>query len=908
MSKNFENLDFWKNWITTTPEIIFFKDLQGIYRGVSDATAQLAGFQNADEMIGKNDYEIYPPDKAKTFVEEDKEVIKTGFNKLIPDFLEHPTRGTVYIETLKAPLFNEKYEIIGIQGVSRDVTEKCHFEAKVNLQQSQMQAIVENIPFPIWLKDTEGKYILINKSYEDFYKLNKNDVFGQKPLEILKNRKIFHPEDAKKLQEEDLRVIKEKIISHTTNRLEIGGKHYYLEITKSPVLDKNGEVIGIAGISVDVTAHKNYEDELMKSRDIAEQANTAKSEFLANISHEIRTPMNGIMGFVQLLAETNLDDEQKDFVEETKKSSEILLKLLNDVLDLSKIEAGKMTMENLSFNVRYVVEDVATLASSNASQKNIEISALCHSNIPEKVFGDPSRLKQVLNNFVNNAIKFTEEGEIIITVKLVEKTDKKAKLIFEIQDTGIGISKENQSKIFESFTQADTSTTRKYGGTGLGLTISKNIIRMMNGEVSVESKLNSGSKFSFTAEFEIDTTPSDYKTDYKALQGLNVLVVDDNKTNLKVITHYLKEYKVNVFTAPKAQKALEILNGKDKIDMVLTDFCMPEVSGIELTQKIQSIKKYKNIPIVLLTSRAQRGDYRLAMENDLRGYLTKPVRKNDLIECISMLVSEDKRPTLSEKTIITKHTIKEKHLNENIKILLVEDNQINQKLITKMINKAGFFCDLAQNGKEAIEAFESNPYNLIFMDCQMPVMDGYQATSQIRKIEKEKELKEIPIIALTANAMHNDVKNCKKIGMNDYLAKPINYELLIEKIKKYADAKIKKEARVVKQEKINTASKSQIIQAIVKDLGIDESDAKEIFNGFLLDAKNMIKEMEISLEDKEIAQVTELAHSIKGASGNLRVKDVFELTQKIEKLSKEKKVSEIPALIKEVKEILNELS
>lgn len=908
MTKNFENIDFWKNWINTTPDIIFFKDLEGVYKGVSNATAELAGLKNADEMIGKTDFEIYPEDKAEAFTKEDKEVIKSGQSRLISDFVEHKTKGIVYIETLKAPLKNTEGKIIGIQGVSRDVTEKCNFQRQVIEKQSQISTIAENIPFPIWLKDTQGRYILINNSYESFYNVKREHMIGKKPLEVLTENKSFSEEEAKKLAEEDEKIIKEKIISHITNKMTVNDQEYYLEITKTPILDANNNVIGIAGISIDVTTHKTYEDELMKARDIAEQANKAKSDFLANISHEIRTPMNGIMGFIQLLSETNLDEEQKDFVDETKKSSEILLKLLNDVLDLSKIEAGKMTMENISFNVRYIVEDVATLASSNASKKNIEINALCHSNIPEKVFGDPSRLKQVLNNFVNNAIKFTDNGEIVIIAKLLNKDEDKVKLIFEIEDTGIGISKENQSKIFEAFTQADTSTTRKYGGTGLGLTISKNIIHMMNGDVTIESKLNKGSKFSFTAEFKIDKSNTDFKTNYKNISGLKALLVDDNKTNLKVLTHYLKEFKIETLSANNAQKALEIINSEPTIDLILTDFCMPETSGIELSQQIHKMDKYKDIPIVLLTSRAQRGDYRLAMENNLRGYLTKPVRKNDLIECISMLVSDDAKMPNEEKAVITKHTIKEKHMNENIKILLAEDNPINQKLTIKMINKAGYFCDLAQNGQEAVNAFSENCYDMIFMDCQMPLMDGYEATEKIRNIEKEKNIGQIPIIALTANAMHGVMKDCRKVGMNDYLAKPMNYESLIEKIKKHSKSNVSKSCLIRKQTEISSSAKDDIIASIVNDLGLEEPDAAEILGSFIVDTNQMIKDIDKTFEKKDYKALSQIAHSIKGASGNLRLNNIFELTKKMEEKVKNKELTELPTMIAQLKELIDNIS
>lgn len=909
MPKNLENMEYWVHWLNSTSDVIFFKDLEGVYRGVSRSTAILAGFQSVDEMIGKTDFDIYPKESAEDFTRQDKYVMETGESNLVEDTLVHATKGVIRIETLKSPLYDDKGVLLGVQGISRDITEKYNYQRIISEQRAQINAIIDNIPFPIWLKDVEGKYLLVNKSYEDFYGVKKECVLGVKPLELLEQNNIFTSDETKQMTIEDEKIINEKIIINSATCVSICGNKYFLELTKAPVFDNDGNVIGIAGISVDVTNHKIYEDELRVAKEAAEEANKTKSEFLANMSHEIRTPMNGIMGFIQLLSETALDEEQKDFVEETKKSSELLLKLLNDILDLSKIEAGKMTMEHIGFNIRYVVEDVATLAASNAMKKSIEVSALCHSNVPDRVIGDPSRLKQVLNNFVNNAIKFTETGEIILSVKLVKKNGTKTKLLFEVQDTGIGIAKENQEKIFESFTQADSSTTRKYGGTGLGLTISKNIVHMMNGEIFVESKENVGSKFSFTGEFELDMTEDESKTDYKNIEGLNILIVDDNHTNLKVLAHYLKEFGAKTFDAFDAKTTLEFLKSKKhKIDIVLTDYCMPEINGIELTQEIHKLEEYKEIPVVLLTSRAQRGDYSLVKESNLRGYLPKPIRKNELVECVSMLMSQEKSGIAEEKTIVTRHTIKEKHKSQEIKILLVEDNQLNQKLTKKMLSKAGYSCDLAQNGLEALETLETISYDMVFMDCQMPVMDGYEATAKIREMEKAQNRKPTPIIALTANAMHGDIKDCKDAGMDDYVAKPINFEQLIEKIKLYSPVLAKTEKLKCNSSQkscdincFSVHSKTEIINAIVSELGLDAEDAKDLLNGFLKDAEPMINKIDECFAAKDFEELAQLAHSIKGASGNLRITRVYELTSMLESSAKASDLEQVSSLISQVK-------
>lgn len=522
--------------------------------------------------------------------------------------------------------------------------------------------------------------------------------------------------------------------------------------------------------------------------------NSAKSEFLANMSHEVRTPMNGILGFIQMLEITGLDAEQRDFVSEIKNSANNLLKLLNEILDLSKIESGKMEMEVVEFSPRYIVEDVATLASSAVTSKSLEITAFCHSNVPDRLLGDPTRLRQVLTNFVNNALKFTEKGEISISAELLlMKTDKNtnketAKILFKIQDTGIGIAKDKQEKVFESFVQADSSTTRKYGGTGLGLAISKRIIEAMNGSVSIESELGKGSTFAFKAEFLMSDVKHENRLEFSHdLNNLNILVVDDVETNIRIVEHYLGDFDCKIRSAKNADSALEMLSSKDAaFNLILTDFNMPGKNGLEFAKILKNDERFKNIPVVMVTSRAQTGDHRIAQEMKIDGYLTKPIRKRELIDCISVIInpSYEKAKKANGNTLVTEHVIAEMHKDRRTKVLLVEDNPVNQKLILKMLSNAGIDCDLANNGQEAVETVFKNDYDVVLMDCQMPILDGYEATKQIRRIESEQaDAKHIPIIALTANAMVGDADICAKAGMDDYLSKPIDYKLLLEKIR-----------------------------------------------------------------------------------------------------------------------------
>ncbi|GBF23175.1 putative histidine kinase [Candidatus Gastranaerophilus sp. (ex Termes propinquus)] len=657
--------------------------------------------------------------------------------------------------------------------------------------------------------------------------------------------------------------------------------------------------------------------------------NSAKSEFLANMSHEIRTPMNGILGFVQLLETSELNEEQKDFTREIKKSTEILLKLLNEILDLSKIESGKMIMESENFNVRYIIEDVATFASSGVSSDALEVSALCHCDVPLNLVGDPARLRQVLFNFVTNAVKFTQKGEVVVSVELLSKCAKTntAKLLFKIRDTGIGIAFENQEKIFDSFTQADGSTTRRYGGTGLGLAISKKIIEAMNGRVSLESRVDEGSMFSFTAEFEIGEEGENGKEfatggNIAQLEGLSVLAVDDNTTNIKILTHYLKEFKCRVYPAYSGSDALNILEtGKIKPDLILTDYSMPGMNGAELGATVKSDERFKDIPVAILASRSRLGEYKMARNFNLDAYLSKPLRHDDLIKCMLLLINgtKDAQGALSgesaevKKPFVTEHFLYELERRAMKKILLADDNPINQKLVMKMLTKAGFSCDIANNGLEAFNAICQNNYDVVLMDCQMPVVDGYESTKRIRQRERDENLPKIPIIALTANAMVGDADVCRAAGMSDYLSKPIDYSLLIEKIEKYiGDTGAGDTSAEEKIAKVSSDTERDVIQKLTQklmlELSISEEDAKDLLTTYVDVLSAEVKNLQMQLEGKDLGAVAKIAHSLKGASGNLKVTSLYELSSQLEQAAQGGELENCCLLAGEIKEVADEFT
>ncbi|NND98033.1 MAG: PAS domain-containing protein [Pirellulaceae bacterium] len=763
--------------LDNVPDAVYFKDKQSRFIRISRAHAKLFQLDDPADAIGKTDADFFGEEHARNAMADERRIMETG--EAVVGKVERetwPDRGDTWCSTTKMPLRDPSGLIIGTFGISRDVTSQMRAELELERERDLLKTISDNIPDLIYVKDRFGRFVTCNVAVLQLFGLESVDqIKGKTDYDFLP------AELACGYVADDQIVVRsgEAMIDKEECSQQADGTQYWYLSSKVPLRNPEGEVVGIVGISRNITGRKLAAEELMSARDAANNANRAKSEFLANMSHEIRTPMNAIIGMTELLLDTKIDMSQRGYLKMIQESGDSLMTIINDVLDFSKIEAGMLDIDSIPFNFRENLGDTMKALAVRAHAKNLELAFRVDPEIPKFLVGDPGRLRQIIINLVGNAIKFTTKGEVVVEVELQTAIDDEYRLSVCVRDTGIGIPKEKCESIFREFEQADASTTRQFGGTGLGLTISSRLVSMMGGTIWVDSDLGQGSRFYFTAMMGVapDDVQESKSRGVVIVGGTHVLIVDDNETNRFILKEMLSSWGMQAVLAESVDEAIaeiEFAENEGKpFGLVVTDVNMPGQDGFDFVQRLRQDALIENAPVIMLTSGGRLGDKDRRLELGIADRLMKPVKQSELFDSIVRALGvngpEDHEVPRSDTDFDL----------GKLKILLAEDNLVNQKLAVGLLSQFGHDVMIANNGEEAVDALGKDSYDVVLMDVQMPIMDGIEATRTIRKAE-ETTGQHVPIIAMTANAMKGDREQCLEAGMDDYVPKPIRRELLFE--------------------------------------------------------------------------------------------------------------------------------
>lgn len=798
--------------------------------------------------------------------------------------------------------------------IIHDVTEQKRNERELANRLAFQQALIETIPYPMFVKDTEGKFALCNKAYERTFGTSISLIKGKTVLEL-----EYLPEaDRRKFHEEDLEVIRSS--GRRSYELPIqyldGQTHTTLYSVDGFKLS-DGRPGGLIGLLVDISDQKRAAEELRLAKAKAEEATEMKSMFLANMSHEIRTPMNAIIGLSHLALKTQLTPKQRDYVSKVHNAGTSLLAIINDILDFSKIEAGKLDLETTEFKLEEVLESVITLTAQKAHEKGLEFLTHVAPGIPEGLLGDPLRLGQILTNFVNNAVKFTERGEVRVDVEQIERTGEKVQLKFSVHDTGLGMTPEQSAKLFQPFTQADMSTTRKHGGTGLGLTICRRLVELMGGRIWLESKPGDGSTFYFTVWLGVGAAQGPRKVIPERITKLRVLVVDDNSEAREILQEPLSVVVKRVEAVASGREAIDAIRRQDAsdepYDIVFMDWRMPGMDGLQASRQIKSDETLQHPPHIVLVTAFGREEIREEAEHlQLDGFMVKPVTQSMLVDT---LVNVFATP---EETAAIARSSKETIRLDRIRVLVAEDNEINQQIAIELLEGAGAKVRTVNNGQEVVEILSTGPqpppYDLVLMDLQMPEMDGYQATAKLRA---DPRFGTLPIIAMTAHATVEERQRCLASGMNDHISKPIDPEQLFETVSRYSkpptgeafvpegDSKRLEHATEPEEPPISVAAKTTTRIGdldsgadALPDLpfvpGLDVKDGLnrvagnrklylKLLRQFVTEQANAADQIREQLQAGEVDGAKRIAHTIKGVAGNLGAKAVQKVAAELEK-------------------------
>ena len=747
-----------------------------------------------------------------------------------------------------------------------------------------LATIVEQSSEAIWTKDMTGAITTWNAGAVAMFGYSFAEVIGRK-LEI--GRSTSREEEDTRMA----RLLRLERFSYEVKATTKFGGELDIQIAVAPLVDQSNTCIGTISVAHDVTERNRHEEELRLAHAAAESANHAKSSFLAKMSHEIRTPMNGVLGMAELLLETELTGLQRKYAETVQRSGNNLLSIINDILDFSKIEAGKLALEHIDMDLRSTVEDVVELLAERAHKKGLEIGCNISPEVASGVRGDPLRLGQILTNLVGNAIKFTERGQIVVSVALVEEAASNITLRFEVSDSGAGIRPEALSRIFETFSQADGSTTRKHGGTGLGLAISKQLVEMMGGKIHVESTPGVGSTFWFTCRLEKQGTQArEDSLPPGALKGLRALIFEPGATNRGMLHSQISSWGMSSQTVETAQQALDALARAAAqgapCDIALLDLGPPGTGALELARTIRANAAIAKVRLVMITAVGRHAEIRDARNAGIDACLVKPVRQPALYRClIGVMANPSEAAALPE---VAEAPAAEAPIPIRGNLLLAEDNAINQEVARGVLEIEGYRVTVVNNGREALDAHARGSFDLILMDCQMPEMDGFEATKRIREREERLNAKRVPIIALTANAMNQDREDCLNAGMDDYLSKPYGRLQVRDLLNRWVRQTAPAQAHTDSLADAATAAGGQVLERRALDAirALQTDDATDLLerliNLYLSDSPKLMRQLKEAAMANNLPEVVRIAHTLRSSSANLGAMGLSRLCQDLE--------------------------
>ncbi len=866
--------------VENLPVHVLRKDLEGRFVFANRSFCELVG-KPFEEIVGRTDFDLFPEALARKFQADDGMVVRTG--RLLQTVEENRTNGEMrYVEVMKSPVRDAAGKIVGVQVVFWDVTDRKKAEAALEQERYLLHALMDNLPHNIYFKDASSRFIRINKALASGFRLHDaTEALGRTDFDY------FTPEHAQQAMTDEQEIMRtgQPVVDKEEKETWTNGHTTWALTTKMPLYDDQRHIVGTFGISRDITERKQAAEALQAAKEAAEAANRAKSAFLANMSHEIRTPLNAIIGMTELVLKSRVSAQQREFLTTVRDSGEALLSFINDILDFSKIEAGKLVLDHETFDLRESLGDTMKSFAIRAHQQGLEVACHIHADVPRMVVGDYNRLRQIVVNLVGNAIKFTDQGEVVLEVSVESLSGEEISLHFIVSDTGIGIPEEKQTAIFEMFEQADTSMTRRYGGTGLGLAIASRLVELMGGRIWVESASGKGSRFHFITRLDLAKLESVEATPAEpgCIHGMRVLVVDDNATNRRILEEILRSWKMFPVAVADAGDAIELLRqahrSGEPYRLVVTDGHMPDVDGFMLAEQIRRDAEMGSTVVMMLTSGDRPEDMKRCEQLGITAYLLKPIKQSELLEAIQFALGitvtrREWRPVArSQAPRVGK-----------LRILLAEDSLVNQKLAVALLEEEGHAVTVVTNGRGACASVESGNFDLVLMDVQMPEMDGLEATTRIRAREKQTKT-HIPIIAMTAHALKGDRERCLEVGMDAYVTKPIRADELLEAISALiatpGESVVSTVSAPSEQGVVDWAEALRAVRGDHRLLRIIvEAAAKEI--------PSQLTAIREAVASGNAAKLQLAAHTLKGAVRYFASGEGFEQVRRLEKMGQNK--------------------